>query len=67
MKAFVEAYGCTLNFGESREIEDLLASRGWEIVDSPDQCDLAVLATCVVIETTERVMLKRIRDRKSVV
>jgi MiaB-like tRNA modifying enzyme len=66
MKAFVEAYGCTLNFGESREIEDLLVSRGWEIVDSPDQCDLAVLATCVVIETTERAMLKRIRELSDV-
>jgi len=62
MKAFVEAYGCTLNFGESREIEDLIASRGWQIVDSPEHCDLAVLATCVVIEKTERAMLKRIRE-----
>ena len=61
MRAYVEAYGCTLNFGESREIEDLLTSRGWEIVHSHDECDLAVLATCVVIETTERAMLKRIK------
>ena len=29
MKAYVEAYGCTLNFGESREIEDLLIEKGW--------------------------------------
>ena len=62
MKAYVEAYGCTLNFGESREIEDLLVENGWEIVDDPAKSDLAVLATCVVIETTERAMLKRIAE-----
>jgi threonylcarbamoyladenosine tRNA methylthiotransferase CDKAL1 len=62
MKAYVEAYGCTLNFGESREIEDLLVERGWEIVDDPKDSDLVVLATCVVIETTERAMLKRIAE-----
>jgi len=62
MRAYVEAYGCTLNFGESREIEDLLLNRGWELAGSPEDCDLVVLVTCVVIETTERAMLKRIRE-----
>jgi len=62
MKAYVEAYGCTLNFGESREIEDLLVGKGWEIVQDHEGSDLAVLVTCVVIETTERAMLKRIAE-----
>ncbi len=62
MKAYVEAYGCALNFGESREIEDLLADNGWDIVHEPEGADLAVLVTCVVIETTEREMLKRVKQ-----
>ena len=62
MKAYVEAYGCTLNFGESREIEELLAGNGWDLVDDPSVCDLAVLVTCVVIDTTERAMLKRVKE-----
>ncbi len=62
MKAYVEAYGCTLNFGESRELEDLLSSKGWDIVHDPEGSDLAVLATCVVIDTTERAMLKRVKE-----
>jgi threonylcarbamoyladenosine tRNA methylthiotransferase CDKAL1 len=61
MKAYVEAYGCTLNFGESREIEDFLSSKGWDLVSEPDDSDLVILATCVVIETTERAMLKRVK------
>jgi MiaB-like tRNA modifying enzyme len=66
MKAYVEAYGCTLNFGESREFEDILVEKGWEVVDELEGSDLAVLATCVVIETTERAMLKRISELSSV-
>lgn len=62
MRAYVEAYGCTLNHGESREIEDLLSSRGWLLSGAPEGCDLVVIATCVVIETTERTMLKRLAE-----
>lgn len=64
MRAYVEAYGCTLNYGESREIEDLLAGRGWMLSSTPEGCDLIVIATCVVIETTERAMLKRLEELK---
>ncbi len=66
MKAYLEAYGCTLNMGESREVKDLLVDRGWQIVGSPADADLAVISTCVVVEKTEREMLKRVqalRDR----
>ncbi|HEX9908908.1 MAG TPA: tRNA (N(6)-L-threonylcarbamoyladenosine(37)-C(2))-methylthiotransferase [Thermoplasmata archaeon] len=62
MKAYVEAYGCTLNYGEAREIEDILSGFGWTLVDDEKECDLAVLVSCVVIETTERAMLKRVRE-----
>lgn len=62
MRAYVEGYGCTLNFGEAREIEDLLASNGWDLVGSPEEADLAVLATCVVVDKTERAMVKRLKE-----
>lgn len=61
MRAYVEAYGCTLNVGESKEIRDLLINRGWQIVAAPAEADLAVLATCVVIDKTEREMLRRVK------
>lgn len=31
MKAYIEAYGCTSNIGESWEIEDQLVGNGWEL------------------------------------
>lgn len=65
MRAHVEAYGCALSYGEAREIEDLLAGLGWDLVDSPDASDLNVLVTCVVVQKTERAMLKRVEALSS--
>lgn len=62
MKAYIESYGCTLNFGEAREMEELLAERGWRITEDPSDADMVFLATCAVIETTERAMLRRIKE-----
>ena len=66
MRAYVEAYGCTLNTGEAEEAKELLRSKGWALCTSPDSADLAVIATCVVVEKTERRMVKRIRALSSV-
>ncbi|MFQ5838350.1 MAG: tRNA (N(6)-L-threonylcarbamoyladenosine(37)-C(2))-methylthiotransferase [Thermoplasmata archaeon] len=72
MKVFVEAYGCTLNQGDGRWIARRLSEAGHRIVEGPDGADACVLVTCTVIETTERRMLKRMRqlagkDRRLVV
>ncbi|MDH3365008.1 MAG: tRNA (N(6)-L-threonylcarbamoyladenosine(37)-C(2))-methylthiotransferase [Thermoplasmata archaeon] len=66
MRAYVESYGCTLNHGEAAEMEALLRSRGWEIAKEPEGADLALLVACVVIESTERRMLKRAKALSSV-
>jgi MiaB-like tRNA modifying enzyme len=63
MRVSVEAYGCTLNQGESRFMEELLEGAGHQIVQ-PDDADTSLVVTCCVIESTERRMLKRIRELK---
>jgi len=65
MKFFMEAYGCTMNQGEARMIAELMEECGWAQTSSVEQADLLVLATCTVIETTERKMLKRLRSMVS--
>ncbi len=62
MRAYVESYGCTLNHGEADEMRDVLSSKGWEIVDDPSEADLVVVATCIVIESTERRMVRRVKE-----
>ncbi len=65
MRAHIEAYGCALNRGEALEFESILRLSGWEIVDSPSDANLNVIATCAVIETTENEMIKRAKALSS--
>ena len=62
MRIHFECYGCTQNVGETLLYRKALESlEGIGIVDDPERADLCVVGTCVVIETTENRMLKRIR------
>jgi len=60
MRAHVEAYGCAMNVGEAREAEEALLRCGYELSERPEGADLQVLVSCVVIEASERHMLKRL-------
>lgn len=62
MKAYIESYGCTLNKGEASLIEESLSKKGFEFVEKPEKADAIFIATCAVIEATERHMLKRIKE-----
>jgi len=68
MHVVVESYGCTMNQGEAEDISRKLAARGHRVSHvstGPGEwrrADVVVLATCIVIETTERKMLKRMRE-----
>jgi len=45
MKTSVDAYGCTIDSGESREMVDLLACDGLQVDDSdPEFCTCARLS-----------------------
>lgn len=61
MKVYVEAYGCTQNYGEARLMQEALAGGGHRLTTSEDEADAHVLVTCTVIEATERKMVRRIR------
>lgn len=50
-----------MNIGEAREAEAALLRQGYELVRSPEGAEFQVLVSCVVIEATERHMLKRLR------
>ncbi len=55
---YIETYGCTLSRSESEAIEHELNGR--VVVEKPEDAQVIVLNTCVVTETTERKVLKRI-------
>ncbi|MGA1822982.1 MAG: radical SAM protein, partial [Thermoplasmatota archaeon] len=68
--ASVESYGCTMNQGEARAVESHLSSMGYRIIPAVDgqaspEADILVILTCCVIESTERRMIRRIRELAS--
>src|SRR5437867_2260514 len=61
VKVYLEAYGCTQNYGEARLMQQALVSRGHGIAPTPAEADANVIVTCTVIETTERKMFRRMQ------
>jgi MiaB-like tRNA modifying enzyme len=62
VKVYVEAYGCTQNYGEARLMQEALAGKGHLLTSSESEADAHVLVTCTVIEATERKMVRRMRE-----
>jgi len=62
VKVFVEAHGCTQNYGEARLMQEALVGQGHGVVTSEQDADAHVLVTCTVVETTERKMIRRMTE-----
>lgn len=62
MKVYVEAYGCTQNYGEARLMQEALLGSGHTITAAEADADAHVLVTCTVVETTERKMARRMAE-----
>ncbi len=60
MKVYVEAYGCSQNIAETM----MLARAMGELVEAPENADIILIGTCIVIEHTENRMLRRISELK---
>src|SRR3990170_4448759 len=61
VKVHVDAYGCTQNFGEARQMSQLLLRQGHDVLAAETDADAHLLVTCAVIERTELDMVKRMR------
>jgi len=61
MKIYFEPHGCSMNYGEAKIMEDVVSEKH-EIVNSVSDADVLVLVTCIVIESTERRMINRIKE-----
>jgi threonylcarbamoyladenosine tRNA methylthiotransferase CDKAL1 len=62
VKVYVEAHGCTQNYGEARLMQEALATNGHTLTRSESEADAHVLVTCTVIDATERKMVRRMRE-----
>lgn len=62
MKLYYEKYGCSLNQAETMEIVESMLENGHELVSNPENADIIIIGTCVVIKHTENYMLRRIEE-----
>jgi MiaB-like tRNA modifying enzyme len=62
VKVYVEAYGCTQNYGEARLMQTALVGQGHVLTPTAQEADAHVLVTCTVVDATERRMVRRMRE-----
>ncbi len=65
MKYFVESYGCTMNYGEGAQLAERMSGMGYEESPSAEEADIVILNTCTVVDTTEKKMVRRMTDLRS--
>jgi len=58
-KIYIETYGCALNQSEMEYLKDAL--QDYQFVYRAENADILLINTCVVIESTEKRMFKRIK------
>lgn len=59
MKVYFETYGCTMNQGDTEIMKGLLNGKV-EVVEEAEDCDIAVINSCGVIQRTENKVLRRV-------
>ena len=57
-KLYIKTYGCQMNVYDSIKIGDLLKPHGFELTESIDESDLAILNTCHIREKASEKVLQ---------
>lgn len=60
-KICIQTFGCTYNEGDSSRLREIFGSAGGILVGSHEEADIVILNTCIVIEKTERKMIRLLR------
>ena len=59
-KAFIESYGCQMNFSDSEVVASILIKDGYTITDKLDQASLVLVNTCSIRDKAEQTVRKRL-------
>ena len=59
-KVWVEAFGCSANFGDAEIIKGILYNNGYDLTSSRKNSDLNIIVTCAVKDATEHRMISKI-------
>ncbi|MDD1706946.1 MAG: radical SAM protein [Methanoregulaceae archaeon] len=61
-KVVILTFGCAYNHGDTRNLEGVLVGQGCTIIDSLPEAEAVVVNTCTVVGSTERKMLRVLRE-----
>jgi len=59
-KAYVESYGCQMNISDGELMSGVLASHGYDLVETPDEADVVLVNTCAIRQHAEQRVLGRV-------
>ena len=59
-KAYIESYGCQMNFSDSEVVASILSKDGYTITEYIDQASLILINTCSIREKAEQTVRKRL-------
>ncbi len=59
-KAYIESYGCQMNFSDSEVVASILSKEGYTITEYLDQASLILVNTCSIREKAEQTVRKRL-------
>ncbi|QRF75468.1 (dimethylallyl)adenosine tRNA methylthiotransferase [Thermoplasmatales archaeon] len=62
MKIYSESYGCTQSRSETGLYVNSMLAEGNTLVSRPEEADMSIIGTCVVIKQTEDRMIRRIEE-----
>ena len=61
-KAYLESYGCQMNFSDSEIVASILSNYNYEITSKPEDASLILLNTCSIRDKAEQRIRKRLKD-----
>ena len=65
-QAYIESYGCQMNFADSEVVASILAADGYEITEQLQDASLVLVNTCSIREKAEQTVRKRLEYFKSI-
>ncbi|MCX7979638.1 MAG: tRNA (N6-isopentenyl adenosine(37)-C2)-methylthiotransferase MiaB [Bacteroidia bacterium] len=60
-KAYIETYGCQMNFADSELVAGILHSEGYGFTSEPEEADLVFINTCAIREHAEEKIWQRLK------
>ena len=65
-RAYIESYGCQMNFADSEVVASILTKDGYTVTKKLDEASLILLNTCSIREKAERTVRKRLEYFESI-